>query len=447
MVYDLAVIGGGSAGCKAAEAAATTGRSVALIEKSEIGGNAFKAGVMPLTMLLRALPTLDFWDKSFRQFQLTRASNHVFSRIDVIRKQQTALLKKLAVHVLHAPAVFDSRTADGTFKIIASDESILAKNVVLATGSLPAIAHLPGAVNAIDEGTLLTGGSPLLHNAPPQSILLVGISTAALQWAALLTAAGCKVTLLDRQYSFMRTFHNETCERIVRHLADVGAKFIVPGEITDIGIGHVTVELPSGTRKLEFERILFCGQRLPVTRGMALGKIELKRRDGAVLTDFSACSNVSGVYAAGDCNGRVFTAQAAYREAEVAAAHMHGDKRIQIKYNAIPYFFEALGEAASVGYTDSHAQDKRIHVHGEALPLPYASRYSYDGQGYVRIMKNSQTGRIIGAHIMGEGACHAVRMLSTAIEAGMDSQTTRRYITPDNLATETVRSVLLQLTK
>ncbi|MCL2545860.1 MAG: FAD-dependent oxidoreductase [Oscillospiraceae bacterium] len=444
MVYDLAIVGGGAAGCKAAEAAASAGMSTILLEKAQLGGNTFRAGSVPMGALLRDLTlfqarTLD----RAQQYDLAGAMNRVRQNIDLMRDQQQKTLERLGVELRGMSAGFDTPTQE-SFVLRGEGDVVRAKRILLSTGSLPAIAHLPSAMNAIEYGTLLTSGQPLLQGALPSSILIVGTNIPSLQWAALLSAGGCKVTMLDSRITCADVLDQTTTENLMRHLQAMGVTIITQAKLTDVGFGFALFDTPDGAVRYECERVLFCRYRLPVTRGIGLSSIGLHRSEGAIVTDARARTSVPAVYAAGDCNGKTYTAQTAYREAEVAVANMCGTPA-QVRYHAIPTFMEALGEMASVGYTMETAVKKDIEPRLATLPLSYADSQRFAGNGHVTIIKDSNTNRLIGAHLMGDGACHAVRLLTTAVEAGMDAQTARRYITPDNLATETVRSVLLQL--
>ncbi len=446
MLYDLAVVGGGAAGCKAAEAAASAGLSTIILEKAQLGGNTFRAGSTPMGLLLRELTLFQAraLDKA-TVFPLAEMTSRVQKQLEVQRRRQQQTLAELGVEAQTAAISFGTPTAD-SFTLLGQELRVQAKNVLLATGSLPAIAHLPSAMNAIEYGTLLTSGQPLLQGNLPESILIVGSNMPSLQWAAILSASGCKVTLLDSRFSCYDTFGKETSTRMIAHLRDMGVRFLVPAKLADVGFGYAVLEMPDGTVRFGCERVLFCRYRLPVTRGMGLATIGLRRMEGAVITDDRCRASLPSVYAAGDCNGKTYTVQAAYREAETAVANICGIPAV-MRYNAVPYFMEALGEVASVGMTTDVAAKNGIKTKTASLPLPYADARRYEDEGHVTLVQDDKTGALIGAHLMGDGACHAVRLLTTAIEAAMDPLTARRYITPDNLATETVRSVLLMLTK
>ena len=190
-----------------------------------------------------------------------------------------------------------------------------------------------------------------------------------------------------------------------------GMKFRLSCKVGQIDAGSVICEdKDGGTTRLECDTLLLAAGRRPVTEGVGLQTLGIELSRGAIVTDSHLCTNVPGVYAVGDCNGRMMLAHTAYREAEVAVAHMLGQKD-EMRYDHIPSVIYTDPEVASVGISKESAAAQGLKVKEVKIPMTYAGRYvaeSESGAAFCKLVYDTGRERLVGVHMIGPYASEMI---------------------------------------
>ena len=362
-IFDLAVIGGGPAGYSAAITAAKSGLKTALIEKDELGGVCLNRGCIPSKAMLHSA-------KIFRQtldsekfgvtckeadFNLGTALAH---KNDVICQLKCGIadsLEHAGVKVINAEAHIKGK-ADGLFITAAGEDDIYSKNLLICTGSKPKQLEIPGAD--------ITDVSDVYNlDAIPRSAAIIGGGASGLEAAEYLNALGCRVSVIEQAERIVPTMGKDISAFLRRSLKKSGINILTSCRAVSANGGNIKYTDARGKEKTaEADVIINASGRAACYDGLGIENIGLENLN----TDSHMQAAVPGVYAAGDANGKVMSAHAAYRESAAAISNILG-KTDEIDYLAIPQVVFTFSEAASIGETLESALAKGIDaVCGEA---------------------------------------------------------------------------------
>lgn len=370
-IFDLAVIGGGPAGYSAAITAAKSGLKTALIEKDELGGVCLNRGCIPSKAMLHSAKifrqTLDsekFGVTSEKvSFNLDAALAH---KNDVICQLKCGIadsLEHAGVKVIKAKAHIKSK-ADGLFITAAGENDIYSKNLLICTGSKPKQLEIPGAD--------MTDVSDVYNlDAIPRSAAIIGGGASGLEAAEYLNALGCRVSVIEQAERIAPTMGKDISAFLRRSLKKSGINILTSCRAVSANGGNIKYTDARGKEKTaEADVIINASGRTACYDGLGIENIGLENLN----TDSHMQTAVSGVYAAGDANGKVMSAHAAYRESTAAINNILG-RTDGIDYLAIPQVVFTFSEAASIGETLESALAKGIDaVCGEA-PLRSSGRF------------------------------------------------------------------------
>jgi len=426
MAYDLAVIGSGPGGYVAALRAAQRGARVALVEKEQLGGTCLNRGCIPTKTLVRDAEV--YRDATSGQYAL-RCDAPIqvdFERL-MARKRQVVdtfvggvahLLAAQKVTVVRGQATLAGekriavRTADGLTEIEAGC-------IILATGSVPASAPIPG----VELPGVLTSRELLEIDHLPESMVVIGASTVGLEFACLLHALGTRVTVLGRR-TFLRDAEPQLAKRFRSMLVRQGIEVQVGlefGAIERVDGGRLRVSYERrGSQAAEGEIVLLSTGRLPYTEGLGLEKAGVQLRGRAIAVDSHLETSVPGIYAIGDCIGGLMLAHVASYEAEVAVDNILGEPR-EADYRVTPNCIFTMPEIAGVGLTEEQAKEQGLSYAVARFPFSVNGRAMALGEteGQVRIISESGSqgpGRILGVHIMGPHASDLIAEAALAMQ-------------------------------
>jgi dihydrolipoamide dehydrogenase len=195
---------------------------------------------------------------------------------------------------------------------------------------------------------------------------------------------------------------------------------------------------------IEADTVLLCIGRRPAAEHLGLETIGVRTEKGAVVTDEQMRTNVPGVYAAGDINGKLMLAHTAYREAEVAVNHILGRKD-RMRYDAIPSVIYTYPEAASVGETAETAAEKGLRVRVKTLPMNYAGRYAAEnerGNGLCKLIVDEGANRVVGAQLLGNYASEIILSAGIMTDVGLPVGTLKEIVFPHPTVGEIIRETL-----
>jgi dihydrolipoamide dehydrogenase len=429
--FDAIIIGAGPGGYVCAIRAAQLGLNVAVVEgRDTLGGTCLNVGCIPSKALLHATHSLHEVHENFEKMGLMGGAPKVdwlkmqAYKQDVVNgntKGIEFLFKKNKVTWLKGWATI---TAPGKIKI--GDEEHDAKNIVIATGSEP--SSLPGVT--VDETIVVTSTGALTLPSIPKTMVVIGAGVIGLEMGSVYARLGTQVTVVEYLDAITPGMDGEVAKNFQRILTKQGLKFImgaaVSGVETKDGMAKVNYKLrkDNSESSLDAEVVLVATGRKPYVQGLgleALGVEMLPR--GQVKTDAHFETNIKGLYAIGDAIVGPMLAHKAEDEGMALAEIMAG-KSGHVNYNIIPGVVYTTPEVASVGATEEQLKEQGRAYKVGKFPFMGNARAKavFQAEGFVKLLADAATDRILGAHIIGPGAGDLIHEVCVAMEFGASAQ-------------------------
>ena len=423
--YDVGIIGGGPGGYVAAIKAAQLGGKVCLIEKGEWGGTCLNRGCIP-TKTLFAVANLATQVQEASAFGVNingdatidypQVLTHKTSVIQQLTGGIAQLLKANGVDTFNGTATLINRNTIVVSKPDGTTEQLQAKNIIIATGSEPA----EPPIFEIDEHQVLTTTGILDLTELPESLLIVGGGVSGCEFASIFNALGCNVTVLELLPTILATEDIQVIRHIQLFMKRKGITIHTGAKLTRVKKSEagVTAVLESG-EELTAEKMLVSIGRRYNTDGIGLEKVGVRTEGGKIVVDARMQTNVPGIHAVGDVASRYLLAHVASAEGKVAAQNALGDT-VEMDYQVIPWCVFTLPEIGHVGMTEKEATDEGYDV--KIGRFPYAANGKALGlretDGFVKTVSDSDSGDILGVHIVGAHASTLIHEAAVAIRTG-----------------------------
>lgn len=452
MTYDLIVLGGGPAGYNASERAAEKGMSVLCIEKEHLGGVCLNEGCIPTKTLLYSAKLLDgakHGDKyGVTATDITLDQNKVVTRKNKVVKTLVSgiksSLKSHGVEVVTDTAQVAGKNGD-LFVVKTSDGTeYMAKNLLIATGSSPVIPPIPGAKEGVEAGTILTNREILALQEVPERLVIIGGGVIGLEMASYFNSVGASVTVVEMLDHIAGESDRELSEALMKVYQQKGINFMLNTRACEFKDKVLVVENENGQSELFFDYALMSVGRRANTADLGLDSIGVTTERGAVVTDEHLMTNVPGVYAAGDVNGKSMLAHTAYREGEVAVNHMAGVED-KMSYSAIPAVIYTNPELASIGFTETSAEAAGLDFRAVKVNMRYSGRYLAENEGGTGVFKfivDNKTNRVLGAHVLANYSSEFIVSVGVMMEAGMTLDQIKRVVFPHPTVGEIIREAV-----
>ena len=418
--FDVAVIGSGSAGYVSAIRAADLGKKVVIIEHREIGGTCLNRGCIPTKALLKVAEVYETI-KDSKTFGIS--AENVSYNPEAIQKRKQFVVKRLVSGVeflLKARKVAIKRTKGSLLDehtiSLESGETIKAKDIVIATGSEPAL--IP--VFKIDHKNVLTSDDALNLTALPKDILIVGAGAIGTEFATFLSAFGVKVTVVEMMPQVVPTLKDKKLAGFIKRILEKRrVKVYTDTKIEKVEVikdGEVVSTLSSG-EEIHTEKVLVSiGRKLNSDR-IGLEKLGIKTEKGRIVVNKKLQTNIPNIYAIGDVVGGMLLAHKAMKEGETAAEIIAGLDR-KMDYRVVPWAIFSEPEIASVGLTGEEAKEKGIEVITGEFPFTANGKAISMNQadGEVKLVARKSTNEVIGGQIVGPDASVLIVEVALAIE-------------------------------
>ncbi len=418
--FDVAVIGSGSAGYVSAIRAADLGKKVVILEHREIGGTCLNRGCVPTKALLKVAEVYETI-KDSKTFGIS--AEGVSYDPEAIQKRKQFVVKRLVSGVeflLKARKVVVKRTKgtllDEHTVSLENGETVKAKDIVIATGSEPAL--IP--VFKIDHKNVLTSDDALNLTALPKDILIVGAGAIGTEFATFLSAFGVKVTVVEMMPQVVPTLKDKKLAGLVkRTLEKRGVKIYTDTKIESVEVvkdGEVVSTLSNG-EEIHTEKVLISIGRKLNSDGIGLEKLGVKTERGKIVVDERLRTNIPNVYAIGDVTGGMLLAHKAMKEGEIAAEVIAGLDR-KMDYRVVPWAIFSDPEIASVGLTEEEAKEKGIEVITGEFPFTANGKAvsMNKAEGEVKLVARKDTNEVIGGQIVGPDASVLIAEVALAVE-------------------------------
>lgn len=453
-MYDLIIIGGGPAGYRGAERAAHEGLSTLLIEKAEVGGVCLNEGCIPTKTMLYSAKLKD--GAAYGEKYGVQAKEATLNHTAVLARKKKvvatlvggvqAQLKSAGAKTIKGGAQIIGRKGD-SFEVRSGGEVYAARRLLIATGSVPVVPPIKGAAEALESGFCLTSREMLDLDHVPARLCVIGGGVIGLELASYYASAGSKVTVIEMLETIGGSIDAQIAGLLKSSLEKKGVRFMLGCKVTELSQTGVVFEDADGVKKEEADKVLLSIGRRAFTEGLGLESIGVEAERGAILTDEYMRTNIPGVYAAGDVNGKSMLAHTAYREAEVAVSHMLG-KKDPVSYRAIPGVIYTNPEVAGVGETQESAAQKGRDTMVKTLSMRYSGRYVAEnegGDGIAKLVVDNRTGRIVGFHMIGSYASEIVAGACMMIEREMTIESIRKTVFPHPTVCEILREAVFQI--
>ena len=447
-MYDLIILGGGPAGYNAAERAGHAGLKTLVIEERALGGVCLNEGCIPTKTLLYSAKIYDY-AKHGKDYGVTFGSaeiDHAFvvNRKNGVVKQLVAgiggKMKKSGVEVVKATAVIKERNADG-FVVTADGKDYLGKQLLIATGSAPALPPIDGLADSLKNGFALTNREVLDLTEIPKTMVVVGGGVIGLEMASYFNSVGSKVYVVEMLDHIAGPVDREISTLLQKDYASRGVEFILGARVTSIKDKKVCYEKDGKVVEIPCDYALVSIGRRARTAGIGCENIGLKLERGAIVTNEMGKTNVPGVWAAGDVNGKSMLAHTAYREGEVCINNILG-KKDRVNYNSIPAVIYTNPEVASVGETTESAKEKGLDVDVQSVTLKYSGRYIAEnehGYGILKVITDKKHKNIVGLHMIGSYASEIIYGAAMMVETEMRVEDIQKIVFPHPTVCEVIR--------
>ena len=440
--YDIAIIGAGPGGYVAAIRASQLGGKVVVIEKSELGGTCVNIGCIPTKTLLASARLLNSVKKGgefgINSGEVSVDFSTISKRKERIVKQLVSgigqLFKSYGVEVIKGKGRLTERIKDNLVELEvekddSSVEKVMAKKLIIATGSVP--ARIPGI--SIDKRDVITSDQALELEEIPSSLLIVGGGVIGVEFASIFNSLGSKVTIVELLPRIIPTEDGEISEQLKKFLVksgiEVNTGIKVKEIVSDNGKKKVVIETPRGREEKVAQKVLIATGRKPYAEGLGLEKTGIGMEKGRILVNERMETNLPGIFAIGDVVGGVLLAHVASGEGIVASENAMGNQS-KIDYRVIPNCIYSLPEVASVGLSEEKAKEMGYEVSIGRFPFLANARATIMGErvGLVKIVADRKTDEILGAHIVGPDATELIAEASVAIKAKVTTKDLERII-------------------
>lgn len=414
------VIGGGPGGYVAAIRAAQLGAKVTLIEGAQIGGTCLNRGCMPTKALLHSAEVYELATKSA---DIGINGNDVsinWEKVQANRQNVTdkltggvsALMKMNKVKVVSENAEFkDAKT------VVAGGKEYTADKIIIAAGSYPIIPGIPGVK---DSKVCIDSTGCLTLDHIPESMLVIGGGVIGLELGSAYNAFGTKVTVVEMLPRLLPLMDGELTGMVRAQLEGKGMEILTEASVQSVSDTEkgaaVTVKTADGEKVYEVEKVLVCVGRGPNTAGLKLENAGIASDNGYIKVNDKMETNVAGVYAVGDCNGKLMLAHAAMAMGEVAAENAMGASKT-FDATKSPSCAYVGPEFAGVGYTEEKAKELGIDVNVGRFPTSANGRSLVAGHtdGMVKVIADAKYGEILGVHILAPHATDLIEEAALAI--------------------------------
>ena len=465
--FDVVVIGGGPGGYIAAIRAAQLGFSTACVEseayddpKGEVrlGGTCLNVGCIPSKALLQSSEHFDNARHGFVMHGITADDVKIDVKTMVKRKDNIVtqltggikgLFKKNKVTLLPGHGKFVGGGEDA-WEVDVAGEVVTAKHVIVATGSRP--RHLDGV--PVDNKLVCDNVGALAFDAVPKRLGVIGAGVIGLELGSVWKRLGAQVTILEALPDFLAAADAAVAKEAWKVFTQKqGLDIQLGANITAVKVGKkgVTVEYESGddNHVLECDRLIVSVGRVPNTEGLGCEAVGLKLDDrGRVDVDEHCRSNLPGVWAVGDVVRGPMLAHKGMEEGVMVAELIAGQAG-HCNYDAVPWVIYTHPEIAWVGKTEQQLKSAGIDYRAGQIPFAANGRALGQGDttGFVKMLADAKTDRILGVHIIGTNASELISEAVVAMEFHASSEDIARIVHAHPTLSEVMHETALAVDK
>ena len=423
--YDVIIIGGGPGGYVCAIRAAQNGLRVACVEgRGALGGTCLNVGCIPSKALLHASELVHQTHGNFAKMGIVARDvsvdvpqmiSYKSEVVEANTKGIEFLFKKNKVDYLRG---WGSIAAPG--KVMVDNAAYSATSIVIATGSEP--ASLPGI--EIDEQRIVSSTGALELTEVPGRMVVIGAGVIGLELGSVWSRLGAEVEVIEFLDEVTPGQDAEVQKEFRKILTKQGLGFTMGAAVQSVEQGerltvHYKRRKDDGAASADADVVLVAVGRRAFTEGLGLEAVGVATEKGKVVTDAHWRTSVDGIYAIGDVIAGPMLAHKAEDEGMAVADHLAG-RHGHVNYDVIPDVIYTHPEVAKVGATEQALREQGRAYKAGKFPFMGNGRAkaNFAGDGFVKILADSETDRILGAHIIGPGAGDLIHEICVAMEFG-----------------------------
>lgn len=449
--FDLVVIGAGPGGYVAAIRAAQLGMSVACIDKRDtLGGTCLNVGCIPSKALLHASHMFGQVSSEIDHMGIHVAAPGLDIERMLAYKQEIVdantvgiefLFKKNKVTWIKGVAEISS---PGTVEITSGSEAnstLTAMNILIATGS--DCLALPGI--EIDEKQIVSSTGALSLAKVPRTMIVIGAGAIGLELGSVWARLGAQVTIVELLDRILPEADLEVAKTFARAMKKQGLTFRLGAQVTGAKATKSGVALKVGDETLKADVVLVAIGRRPISDGLGLQKLGIETTDrGCICTDTHYQTTVPGIFAIGDVIDGPMLAHKAEDEGVAVAEHLAGGSG-HVNYGAIPSVVYTMPEVAWVGSTEEALKAEGIDYAVGKFPFTASAKARISGvtDGFVKVLADKASDRVLGVHIISEDASHLIAEAVSVMEFGGSAEDIARTCHAHPTLSEAVKEAAL----
>lgn len=424
--FDLIILGAGSAAFAAAIRASDLGKKIAMIEKETIGGTCVNVGCVPSKRLLH-VGNVHYYSKKHGFKGIKTGDTSV--DFSAVARQKDELVESLrknkyvdvienlpGVTFIEGKGVFVSRN-----EVKVGNKVLRADKFLIATGSSPNIVKLKG----IDKVNYLTNVEALSLKELPESMIIIGGRTLALEFAQMYAHFGTRITVLQRSDRILPRDEPEISEELTKCLRDEDIEIYTGVQTEEVlekdGIKIVKCKVNGTERRFQAEQILMATGRVPNTRDIGLDKAGVETDRGFVKIDEFLQTTNPDIYAAGDCASHIMLETLAAKMGNFAVRNAFENAKLRMNYKEIPSVVFTNPSIARVGYTEEEYSQKTHTCACRTLSMSLVPKTQVvnDTRGVIKMIIDPKTLKIVGVHIVSPLAAEMIHEATLAVKFGL----------------------------
>ncbi|MFN3959782.1 MAG: glutathione-disulfide reductase [Parvularculaceae bacterium] len=425
--YDLFTIGAGSGGVRAARLAAGYGARVAIAEEYRVGGTCVIRGCVPKKLFVYAS---EFghgfeeargygWTAENVRFDWKTLVANKDAEIDRLNGLYIKNLETAGAEIINSRAILKNAH---TIYLPSESRTVTAAKILVATGGRPWIDQ---AIHGHELG--VTSNEAFQLQSLPRRVVITGGGYIAIEFAFIFAGLGAEVTLVYRRDRVLREFDADISAAVHREMENAGIRLVtgtVFTAIEDLGGGGRRVVLNNGER-IGADMVFWAVGRKPNTNGLGLEAAGVATdAEGAIIVDEFSRTNIPHIFAVGDVTNRVALTPVAIREGAAFAETEFNSNPTKVDYAFIPKAVFAQPPVGAVGYSEAEAREKfaAVDIYKTDFRPMKATLSGTKSRTMMKVVVDAATDRVVGVHIVGDGAPEMIQCLAIAVKAGLRKQ-------------------------
>lgn len=416
MKTDLLILGAGPGGYHTAAYAARHGLTVTIVEKADVGGTCLNQGCIPTKAFCHDAEAIEAARRVCGddvQVDFAKIYERKCAVVDKLREDVETLMSQPGITLVRGSGVFT-----GNKTVLVGGDEYTADNLIIATGSRPRALSVDGT----ELPGVLDSTGLLALDTLPGSLCIIGAGVIGLEFASVFRSFGCEVTVVEYMKECLPPYDSDISRRVRKAMEKRGVRFVmqacVAGIVQAEGKLQVNYVCKGKPGAAIADKVLVATGREANISGIGLETVGVVTDKGCIVVDDNMQTNVSGIYAVGDVNGRCMLAHAAIMQGMRCVNHILG-RADNIRLDLMPSAVFTNPEAAAVGLTESQCKDAGMEYAVRKTPYRANGRAVADeADGGLLKLITGNDGLIVGCHVCGSHAADIVQEVTAIMSMG-----------------------------